>query len=95
MATKDEIREKLLLALPYFRNAMKKATAEAPPGSTIGVGILHYTRSGSGKIVAKFEAPEFFEDIAMLIDAPAYTEADDAMANEQAKADELLQKLGL
>lgn len=90
MATKEEIRAKLLLALPYMRYAMKKATAEAPPGSKIGIGI-QYSGPKGGKVTASFNAPEFFEDLATLIDAPAYTKEDEM----EAKAEELLGSFGL
>lgn len=90
MSTKEEIKEKLLLALPHFRYAMKCAAAEGGADNKIGIGIMYYGDKG-GKITARFEAPEFFEDLATLIDALPYTEEDE----EGAKAEEFLHKLGL
>lgn len=76
MATKEEIREKLLAALPHLRYAMKEAAQKGRPQ----VGILAATEDGGGQVVARFEAPEFFDDLAVLIDAPPQTEEDDMEA---------------
>jgi hypothetical protein len=71
---------------------MKQATAEAK-GGRVMIGILYESLppEKGGRIVARFEAKDFIEDVAAVIDAPPYTEQDDL----NAKAEELLQKHGL
>jgi hypothetical protein len=90
MSTKEEIKEKLLKALPYFRYAIKQARDEAPADHTVGLAVVYYGPSG-GKVTARFPAAEFFEDIAVLLDAPEFTQADE----DNAKALAFLSQLGL
>jgi len=87
MADKEEARRKMLEALPHFRHAVRQAAAEGK----VMIGVLSVKDDGSGRVSARFDAPEFFEDLAALLDAPPETE-DDRM---QASAEELLQKMGL
>jgi hypothetical protein len=65
-------RERLLSAMPYFRNAIQKAKKDG----VMKLGILQYNEDGSGKIEAAFEFEDFFADIEAIIDAPPSTEED-------------------
>jgi hypothetical protein len=76
MATKEEIREKFLTALPHFRFAMKEASRKGKAK----IGVLSITEDGGGKVIASFEAEEFFDDLAILLDAPPQTKEDDLEA---------------
>jgi hypothetical protein len=87
----DELRKKLLLVLPHLRFAEEEAKAEAGADGKALFGILVTKPDGTGKVVATFEAPEFVEDLAKLLDAPPLTEEDRA----DARAAKFLQRLGL
>lgn len=87
MNKKQEATERLLQALPYFRHAVSEAQAEGK----VQFGILCIKSDGSGSIKAQFDASDFFEDIALILDAPPQTE-DDTL---NVKADQILQQLGL
>lgn len=87
----DELRKKLLLVLPHLRFASEEAKTEAGDGGKVLFGVLVMKSDRTGKVVATFEAPEFVEDLAKLLDAPPFTEEDRA----DARAAKFLQKLGL
>lgn len=72
----DEARARLLQALPHFRFAMKLAAKNGAPM----VGILSVAPDGSGSVEAKFAAPDFFDDLALVLGAPAQTTEDDMTA---------------
>jgi hypothetical protein len=87
MKTKEEAIKDLLEVVKYLRYSVKKASADGE----LEIGILSVKPDGSGKVESRFRANEFIEDIATVIDAPAYTEEDEL----EAKALELLQKMGI
>ena len=88
---KDELRKKMLLALPHLRFAAEEAKSEAGEGGKVLIGILVTKADGTGKVLATFAAAEFVEDLAALLDAPALTDEDRA----DARASQFLHKLGL
>lgn len=71
--TKDQIKQDLTVALPYFRSAINAIRAE---GKTVKMGILAVNPDGSGKIEMQFDCDEFFADIATLVDLPDETTED-------------------
>ena len=75
-------REKILLALPHFRYAVKEASEKG----IMKLGILSYKDDGSGRVVASFEAQEFFDDLATALGAPPRSEDD-----MEAKAEKIVQ----
>lgn len=81
--TQEEAKEKILLALPYMRHAVEKAAAEG----SVEVGILATQPSGAGRIVARFQAAEFFEDLATALGVGELTEAERLDAKAQAIVD--------
>jgi len=80
---RDRAIDKMLIALPYMRHAVKDAAGTGK----VHIGILSVKEDGSGRVVAKFEAPEFFEDLALILDAPKQTEEDDLRASAVALLD--------
>jgi hypothetical protein len=58
---------------------------------TVGLAIVALQPDGSGEVVARLEAPEFFEDVALAIDAGPSTEED----LQEARVRQFLDKLGL
>jgi len=70
---KEAARERMLKALPHMRFAVKEAAEQGE----VHLGILAMKPDRSGKITATFQATEFFEDLALLIDAPPQTKEDD------------------
>lgn len=85
--TKEEARECLLQGLPHFRYSAN----EAKKVGEMKLAIVAYDNKGGGRIVSSFAADEFFDDLALVLDAPAQN-ADDDM---EAKAVELMQKFDL
>jgi hypothetical protein len=75
-AEQEEARNRLLQAMPHFRFAMKEAAKKGAPH----VGILSVQPDGSGGIEAKFAAPDFFNDLALVLGAPPQSKEDDMMA---------------
>ena len=73
---KEEMRAKMLEALKHMRHAATQAKEEAGPDGKVQVGILSLPTKGPGRIVAHFDAPEFFEELSVLLDAPPLTEDD-------------------
>ena len=63
---------RLLGAIPYFRVAI----ADAAKKGKVELGILATLPDGSGNIEVRFAAEEFFNDLALLVDAPPQTEED-------------------
>jgi hypothetical protein len=81
----EEARQKMLKAITFMRHAVKDAALKGE----VHFGILAVKPDGSGSVVARFEALEFFDDLAALIDAPEQTEEDDLEASALKLADEL------
>ncbi len=73
----QEARDKMLKAITFMRHAVKEAAKKGE----VHFGILAVNPDGSGQVVARFEAPEFFDDLAAIIDAPEQTEEDDLEAS--------------
>lgn len=87
-----EIKEKLRVALPYIRSALKDARGEAGGDGVVHLGILAVRADKSGKVICQFEAGEFFHDLAVAFDLPTEnTEEEDLEADALA----FLQKHGL
>jgi hypothetical protein len=74
----ESIRQKVLLCIPHFRHAIKKARAEGKAE----IGILAITDKG-GRVICHFEAEEFIEDLAKLVGAGPHTEEDEMVASAQ------------
>lgn len=85
-AEQEEARNRLLQAMPHFRFAMKQAALKG----AAHVGILAVQPDGSGNVEAKFAAPDFFNDLALVLGAPPQSKEDDMMAG----ATRLVQQLG-
>jgi hypothetical protein len=75
---------KMLVAIPFMRHAMKQASQEGQAK----IGILS-VREGGGTVVAQFDAPEFFDELALIVGAPPQTEEDDLNAGARAIIDRL------
>lgn len=78
--------------MPYFRHAMKRAAEEAGEDGTVMFAVIMKKKDGSGRIVADFRAPEFFDDIARICDLPLENTEEETL---DAQALEMLDKLGL
>jgi hypothetical protein len=72
--------DKMKKALPFMRHAVKLAAADG----AVHFGILSVRPDGSGTVMAKFEAAEFFDDLALIVGAPEQTK-DDEMKAEAAR----------
>lgn len=72
----DEAKTRLLAALPHLRFAM----AEAAKNGRAQVGILCLKPDRTGQIVAQFDAPDFFNDLAEVLGAPPQSEDDNIEA---------------
>jgi len=79
-------RKKMLKAIPFMRHAVKDAAKKG----AVYFGILAVNSDETGQVVARFEASEFFDDLAALIDAPDQTEEDDLAALALRLADDAL-----
>lgn len=75
----DDIRNKMLTALPHMRFAIEEAL-KANPTAEIKIGILAKNPDGTGKVVSTFAATEFIEDLATLLEAGPLTDDDRADA---------------
>lgn len=73
----EALKEKMLAGLPYLRIAAMKAKVNG----TVMLGILSVNPDGSGQITARFEAQEFFEDLAAILGAGPITEEQHFDAN--------------
>lgn len=67
--------ERMKLAVPHFRAAVARAATEEP-NARPKLGILASQPDGSGRVICSFECDEFFEDLALLVDAPELTDDD-------------------
>src|SRR5271154_1840659 len=81
---KETAKAKMLVAIPYMRHAIAKAAKDG----RAYVGILSVNPEGGGRVVAQFDAPEFFDELALLLDAPPQTYEDDLDAEAVALLDE-------
>lgn len=73
----DTPKERLLVAIPFFRNAIASAQKKLDNGGKVQLGILATNADGSGNIECRFDCEEFFADIEALVNAPAQTNEDD------------------
>lgn len=73
----DQAKERLLLALPYLRNAVAQAKQKTGRAQ---IAVLATNPNGSGNLIARFEADEFFADLEAVLGAAAQTEEDDLKA---------------
>jgi hypothetical protein len=80
---KEAAIKKMKLAIGYMRHAAKDAAKDG----VVEIGILSVKESGAGRVVARFEAPEFFDDLALIIGAPEQTAEDDMKAEAAALLD--------
>lgn len=69
----ETAKERLLVAIPYFRNAVNSAKANAGAGGKVQMGILAVKPDGSGKIEMQFDCEEFFKDIEEVLGSPEHT----------------------
>ncbi len=73
----DDQLERFLLALKHMRYAAEDATREAGEGGKAQLGVLALKKDGkTGRIVCRFDAIEFFEDIAKFLGVPPLTDDD-------------------
>lgn len=87
-ARMETIKQKFREAMPHFRLGLKDAKAEAGPGGTAGLAVVAIPKAGNGRILATFEADEFFEDIAYLCGIGPDTEEDELEAQAQKIVDQ-------
>lgn len=86
----DEIRNKMLQALPHMRFAIEEAL-KANNGATIKIGILAVNPDGTGKVACSFAGTEFVEDLATLLGAGPLTDEE----RMDARAMKFLTEFGL
>jgi hypothetical protein len=87
MTTKQEAIDKMLIVIPYFRDAVAKAKETGVPK----LAVTANKPDGSGEIIMSFDCEEFFADLALIVDAPVQTEED----TMKSKALQFLHKHGL
>ena len=85
--TKEQAIETLRAALPYFR----KAVADAKKQGIVQLGVMATNPDGSGQVVMRFDSEDFFEDLALVLDAGPQTDED----NKKAGALAFLQRLSI
>jgi phosphoglycolate phosphatase-like HAD superfamily hydrolase len=78
---KERAIERLLDSLPVFRHAVR----EAKEDGQYKLGILSAKPDGTGKVILTLDVSQFFEDIALAIDAPDMSAEDDKMEAAAAK----------
>lgn len=83
----NEARDRVQRGLHFMRHAMNEAAKEG----RAQVGILFVRPDGTGQLVARFDAPSFFEDIAEALELGPLTDeqledAEDLRAWDRAKA---------
>lgn len=64
-------RDRIVSILPFLRVATETATAD---GGSASLGVLSERPDGSGKVVTRFDADDFFRDLREALDAPEETE---------------------
>lgn len=74
-------KERLAVAIPYFRNAVNTAKANTDKGGKVQLGVLSVNADGSGKVEMQFDCEEFFKDIEEVIGAVPQTAEDDMKAD--------------
>lgn len=62
----ETAKEKMLQVIPFLRDAMKQAREEGEPM----LGILAVNPSGGGKVVCRFRADEFVDDLCEVLGVP-------------------------
>lgn len=88
---REAARQRLLTALPYFRNAVADALKEGPAKLAVITQIPNGEGGTTPKAVMAFDGAEFFEDLAVVLGAAPHTEEDDF----KARALQFLQKHGI
>ena len=83
----EDAKNRIIEGLKYFRHML----SEAKKKGKVEFGIIAVNEDGSGNIEARFDCEEFFNDIAIAVNAPKQTEKDDL----QAKAARFLQIHGI
>lgn len=69
----ETAKERLLVAIPYFRNAINTAKTNVGEGGKVQMGILSVNADGSGQIEMKFDCEDFFKDIEEVLGSPEHT----------------------
>jgi hypothetical protein len=87
----ETAKDRLLVAVPFFRNAIATAQKKLSEGGRVQLGILATNADGSGNVEMRFDCEEFFADIEELVNAPAQTTEDDV----RVAAEKFLQEHGL
>lgn len=72
----EQAKERMLAALPYLRHAVRQAKKTGK----VQFGILSTSEEGSGRIIAKFDADEFFDDLEVILGAPPQSTEDQLKA---------------
>lgn len=74
----DDPKAKILEFLKYARFAVQEAKAECEGWGSVKLGVLVWPNDGkkAGRVACRFDAPEFFEELATLLGAPPLTEED-------------------
>jgi hypothetical protein len=85
--TVEQAKQDLLAALPHFRYS----TAEAKKNGAVKLGILCEYQDGTKKLEVSFACDEFFEDLALVLGAPAQSQED----NLKASARQFVQQHGI
>lgn len=77
MSDKEQAKARMLLVMPYLRRAIAKASEKG----TVKLGVLCVQPDGSGAVEMQFDGVEFFADLSIVLDAPAQTTKDNAVAD--------------
>lgn len=84
----EEAKDRLMAVIKHLRFA---ASCAAEGDNRVQLGILSVKPDGAGRVVCQMDVKEFIEDIATVIGAGPQTQED----IEEAKAEQLLSRLGL
>ncbi len=83
---REAARQRMLSVLPHFRYAVRDAASKGK----VEIGILAVAPDGGGHVVCRFDAEDFFKDLAHVLCAGPQT-ADDEMS---AKAQQIVDIFG-
>lgn len=90
---KEESLARLKSAIPHLLYAVKLAQETAKEKSgVVRLGVLAVNPDGTGKIEAQFDTPDFFADLAAVLDVPATLTAEQ---EAECAADRFLSQTGL
>jgi hypothetical protein len=73
----SEAKERLVSAMPYFRNAANKAKMEGE----FRLAVVSTNNDGSGRVLMQFAPGDFFEDLALVLGVPAQSAEADLKAD--------------